>query len=153
MFLYCDSLEEVRIPGVLRLGKQAFVNDVQLRRIEISRQLQEDGICDVFTGCGNLREFSFADGEYCVIPNAVEAVAGANVTDLLTNALTATMHTYGLPLFLMPLKVSTKKGLLCQDLTTLPFHHSLLLTLQILQKPWTLTRFTHTIFSLLQSTP
>ncbi|MBR6771086.1 MAG: leucine-rich repeat domain-containing protein [Lachnospiraceae bacterium] len=76
VFLYCDSLEEVRLPGVRRLGKQVFVNDVQLKKLEISRQLQEDCICDVFTGCGNLREISFPDGECCVIPNAVEAVAG-----------------------------------------------------------------------------
>ncbi len=76
VFLYCDSLEEVRIPGVRRLGTQVFVNDVLLKRLVISRELQEDCICDVFTGCGNLTEFTFADGENCVIPNAVEAAAG-----------------------------------------------------------------------------
>ncbi len=75
VFLYCDSLEEVRIPGVRRLGKQVFVNDVLLKKIEISRELQEDCICDVFTGCGSLIDISFADGEHCLIPNAVEAVA------------------------------------------------------------------------------
>lgn len=61
VFLYCDSLEEVRIPGVRRLGAQVFVNDVSLRRLEISEDLEEDCICDVFTGCGALQEVILAD--------------------------------------------------------------------------------------------
>ena len=75
-FLYCDSLEEVCIPGVRRLGNQAFVNDVQLKRLVLSEALEEDCLCDVFTGCGRLTEFVFADGRHFAIPNAVEAVAG-----------------------------------------------------------------------------
>ncbi len=75
-FLYCDSLTEVRMPGVKRLGRQVFVNDVLLRKIEISDALQKDCICDVFTGCGKLCEIAFSGGNCCVIPNAVEAVAG-----------------------------------------------------------------------------
>lgn len=74
VFLYCDSLEEVRIPGVHWLGKQVFLNDVLLKKLEISKELKEACICDVFTGCGNLTEISFADGERYVIPNAVAAV-------------------------------------------------------------------------------
>lgn len=75
-FLYCDSLEEARIPGVRRLGSQAFVNDVQLKRITLSDALEEDCLCDVFTGCGLLADFTFVDGRHFGIPNAVEAVAG-----------------------------------------------------------------------------
>ena len=32
VFLYCDSLTQARIPGVERLGRQVFVNDVLLQR-------------------------------------------------------------------------------------------------------------------------
>lgn len=76
VFLYCDSLTEIRMPGVRRFGRQVFVNDVLLDTVELSRELEEDSICDVFTGCGRIRTFRFADGECVQIPNAVEAVAG-----------------------------------------------------------------------------
>lgn len=62
VFLYCDSLQEVHIPGVKRMGKQVFVNDVLLEKLEISPELDGDCICDVFTGCGRIREISFGDG-------------------------------------------------------------------------------------------
>ena len=75
-FLYCDSLEEVGIPGVRRLGNQCFVNDVKLKKLTLSQELDENGICDVFTGCGLLADFTFADGRHFEIPNPVEAVAG-----------------------------------------------------------------------------
>lgn len=76
VFLYCDSLEEARIPGVRRLGRQVFVNDVLLRRVELSGELEGEGIRDVFTGCGRLAEFILGDKTSFVIPGAVEAVAG-----------------------------------------------------------------------------
>ena len=76
VFLYCDSLTCAKIPGVERLGKQVFVNDVLLRELEISPNLREEGICDVFTGCIRITDFSFPDGQRIVIPNAVEALAG-----------------------------------------------------------------------------
>lgn len=75
-FLYCDSLTEVRMPGVKRLGRQVFVNDVLLEELELSEALQGTDICDVFTGCGKIRKIRFSTGDCCVIPNAVEAVAG-----------------------------------------------------------------------------
>jgi len=74
-FLYCDGLTEVRMPGTKRLGTQAFANDVSLERLEICRELEEDRICDVFTGCGRVREISFPDGECCRMPNVVEVMA------------------------------------------------------------------------------
>lgn len=86
-FLYCDSLNEVCMPGVKRIGRQAFVNDVLLEKLEISTELQTDCICDVFTGCGKIREIVFSDGECCVIPNAVEAVAGAVPVPLLVRLI------------------------------------------------------------------
>ncbi len=76
VFLYCDSMEEIKMPKVRRLGKQVFLNDILLKRIMISKELEEDCICDVFTGCGNLTDISFSDGEDYVIQNAVEAIAG-----------------------------------------------------------------------------
>ena len=76
VFLYCDSLEEACIPGVRRLGRQVFVNDVQLKKLTLSGELEEDCLCDVFTGCGLLTDFTLVDGGHFVIPNAVEAVTG-----------------------------------------------------------------------------
>lgn len=86
-FLYCDSLAEVRIPGVLYLGKQVFVNDVMLRRLEISPQLQEDCLCDVFTGCSRISEIAFSDGRQFAFPNAVEVVAGEMAVPGLVRAI------------------------------------------------------------------
>lgn len=76
VFLYCDSLREVHIPGVVRLGSQAFLNDTFLEKLEISRELEEDCIRDVFTSCGRISDISFADGECFRIPNLVEAAIG-----------------------------------------------------------------------------
>ena len=86
-FLYCDSLKEVRIPGVIVIKKQAFVNDVRLERIEISKDLQKECICDVFTGCGSLSDISFADGEHWQFSNAVEAAEAGNCVPELVRAI------------------------------------------------------------------
>ncbi len=88
-FLYCDSLEEARIPGVRRLGSQAFVNDVQLKKLTLSHALEEECLCDVFTGCGLLTDFTFTDGRHFVIPNAVEAVAGEEALPSLVRGIAA----------------------------------------------------------------
>lgn len=87
VFLYCDSLEEVVMPGVKRLGKQVFVNDVLLEKLTISTQLAIKDICDVFTGCGMIREITFVDGTKVCIPNAVEAVAGRQMLPPLVRAI------------------------------------------------------------------
>lgn len=86
-FLYCDSLTEVQMPGVKRLGKQVFVNDVLLEKLTISKDLIETCICDVFTGCGMIREISFAGGACVRITNAVEAVAGEARLPALVRAI------------------------------------------------------------------
>ncbi|MCI8577163.1 MAG: leucine-rich repeat domain-containing protein [Lachnospiraceae bacterium] len=88
-FLYCDSLTHVSIPGVVRIGTQAFVNDVLLQSLEISPDLQEDLICDVFTGCGGISRISFSDGRQFPFPNAVEAVAGQMELPSLVRAIAA----------------------------------------------------------------
>ena len=87
VFLYCDSLTEVRMPGVKSLGKQVFVNDVLLEKLEISRELDKECICDVFTGCGMIREIAFSGGTCERIPNAVEAVAGEQSLSPLVRAI------------------------------------------------------------------
>lgn len=89
VFLYCDRLTHVRIPGVKRLGKQVFVNDVLLTDLEISPHLQETCICDVFTGCSRLSRISFPDGQEFVMPNAVEAIAGEMELPSLVRAIAA----------------------------------------------------------------
>lgn len=84
VFLFCDSLKEVHIPGVRRLGKQVFLNDIFLEKLVISRELDASCIRDVFTSCGRLRDFSYADGEHFLIPTLVDAVVGElNVPDLI----------------------------------------------------------------------
>lgn len=76
-FLYCDSMEEVQMPGVKRFGMEALANGTALQKLVISRELDEHCICDVFTGCGRVREIRYADGETFCIPNVVDAAAGA----------------------------------------------------------------------------
>ncbi len=87
VFLYCDSLTYVSMPGVRRLRKQVFVNDVRLKRLELCPELDEACICDVFTGCGNITDFSFPDGSGIAIPNAVEAVAGGMALPSLVRSI------------------------------------------------------------------
>lgn len=87
VFLYCDSLTDVRIPGAERLGKQVFVNDVFLKKLEISPNLQEECLCDVFTGCSRISEISLSDGRQFAFSNAVEVVAGEAEVPSLVRAI------------------------------------------------------------------
>lgn len=82
-FLYCDSLREVHIPGVRRLGSQAFLNDTLLEKITISRELDEGCIRDVFTSCGRISNIAFADGTSYAVPDLV----GAAYTDTLPSVI------------------------------------------------------------------
>lgn len=86
-FLYCDSLTRISMPGVRRLGKQAFVNDILLKELVISRDLQEDCLCDVFTSCGTISSIAFPDGETFTFPNTVEVVAGEMDVPSLVHAI------------------------------------------------------------------
>lgn len=85
-FLYCDSMREAQLPGVKRMGMEALANGISLEKLVISSELDKRCICDVFTGCGRVREIScvrFDDAdsgasvETVCIPNVVEVVAGA----------------------------------------------------------------------------
>lgn len=76
VFLYCDHLVEAWIPGVRRLGHQAFLNDTTLCRLVISRDLDPDCICDVFTSCGRLCDIAFSDGERYLLSGLVGAAIG-----------------------------------------------------------------------------
>lgn len=85
-FLYCDSMREAQLPGVKRMGMEALANGISLEKLVISSELDKRCICDVFTGCGRVREISCvridtADSgvsvETVCIPNVVEVVAGA----------------------------------------------------------------------------
>ncbi len=87
VFLYCDSLTEVRMPGVKRLGRQVFVNDVLLKELQISPNLCEEDLCDVFTGCGKIQRITFPDGKVCQFANAVEAAEGGKELPSLVRAV------------------------------------------------------------------
>lgn len=91
-FLYCDSMREARLPGVRKMGMAALANGISLERLVISTELDTHCICDVFTGCGRVREISCvspddvesgAVTETYRIPNVVEVVAGAFRVSLL----------------------------------------------------------------------
>lgn len=95
-FLYCDSLKEIRMPGVKRLGNQAFLNDMQLEQLQISRELDGDCICEVFTGCGRVREISFADGERWIMANVVEAAEQKELPPLVRRIVLDILKTMDL---------------------------------------------------------
>ncbi len=74
-FLYCDSLEQISMPGVTKFGKQVFSNDVNLREIEISSDLDLSCVCDVFTGCSKISKISLSDGTICNIESVIEVIS------------------------------------------------------------------------------
>ncbi len=74
-FLYCDSLQEAQVPGVRRFGMAALANGMSLEKLVISRAIETDCICDIFTGCARVKEIAFADGEHYFLPNVVEAAS------------------------------------------------------------------------------
>lgn len=87
VFLYCDSLEYISIPGVKLLGKQVFLNDISLRTLVISKELELNCICDVFTGCSKITEISFFEGDVITIENIIELVSGAPKLPSLVGAI------------------------------------------------------------------
>lgn len=85
-FLYCDSMREAQLPGVRKMGMEALANGISLEKLVISQELDANCICDVFTGCGRVREISCVTSDEAKsdtavetfrIPNVVEVVAGA----------------------------------------------------------------------------
>ena len=63
-FLYCDSLERASLPGVCKMGKQAFVNATRLEKLVISPNLLPECISDSFTGCTRITEISVGTETY-----------------------------------------------------------------------------------------
>ena len=70
-FLYCNSLTSISMPGVKHLGTQNFLNDVNLKEIEVSKDLDISNICDIFTGCTQLSKIKLSDGSIFSIENAI----------------------------------------------------------------------------------
>lgn len=62
-FLYCDGLELASLPGVRKMGKQAFVNATSLKKLVISSELLPECISDSFTGCTRIAEISIVKKE------------------------------------------------------------------------------------------
>lgn len=60
-FLYCDGLESASIAGVLKMGRQAFVNATNLKKLIISSELLPECINDTFTGCTRISEITILD--------------------------------------------------------------------------------------------
>lgn len=60
-FLYCDGLELASLPGVCKIGKQAFVNATSLKKLVVSSNLLPKYINDSFTGCTRIEEISIVD--------------------------------------------------------------------------------------------
>lgn len=89
VFLYCDSLEEVRMPGVKSLGLQVFLNDVKLRSLHISTELDMDGICDCFTSCSDIRRITMTDGSAYELQNVVAAMSPDSNMPPLVRAIAA----------------------------------------------------------------
>lgn len=78
VFLYCDNLRYVEMPGVVELGKQTFLNDVNLEEIVLSNDVDLSSICDCFTGCNKIKKITLADNPDKVydIKNIVDILAG-----------------------------------------------------------------------------
>lgn len=78
VFLYCDNLRYVEMPGVVELGKQTFLNDVNLEEIVLSKDVDLSSIRDCFTGCNKIKKITLADDRNKVydIKNIVDILAG-----------------------------------------------------------------------------
>lgn len=74
-FLYCNNLTFISMPGVKHLGTQNFLNDVNLKEIEVSEELDISNICDIFTGCTQLSKIKLSDGTLFSIENAIDIMS------------------------------------------------------------------------------
>lgn len=86
-FLYCDSLEYVSMPGVTQLGLQVFLNDVNLKELEISKDLSLSCICDIFTGCSKIFRISLSDGTIYNIENLIDVISSHSDVHPLVKAI------------------------------------------------------------------
>lgn len=74
VFLYCDNMKEINISGVKKFGKQVFLNNVNLEKIHISKNIDVNCIIDVFTGCSKLNEIYFSDNTYYKMKNSIDVL-------------------------------------------------------------------------------
>ena len=72
VFLGCNNLKEVFLLGVKLLGKQVFLNNVNLEKIHISKDIDKSCIVDVFTGCYKLNKIYFSDNEKYEIKSFID---------------------------------------------------------------------------------
>ncbi len=81
VFLYCDSLRCAKMPGVTTLGKQTFLNDVNLEEIVLAREVDPDSICECFTGCNKIRTIILESDtrEVFAINHVVDILSGKEV--------------------------------------------------------------------------
>lgn len=80
-FLYCDSLRRAELPGVTELGKQAFLNDVNLEELVIAENLNSDSICECFTGCNKITKIVLKSDD---AKNSEKSYALKNIVDILS---------------------------------------------------------------------
>lgn len=74
VFLYNDSLTKLSIPGVKTLGRQVFLNNVNLTELVICTDLTISQICDVFTGCSKIHQIELSDGKKFVLDQLFDAL-------------------------------------------------------------------------------
>lgn len=86
-FLYCDSLEYVSMIGATFIGKQAFVNNYNLKKIVVSSKLDIDNISDVFTGCSKISNITLTDGTVCELKNIIDVLSGQYIENDIINAI------------------------------------------------------------------
>lgn len=86
-FLFCDNLVSVAMPGVKALGTQAFFNDVNLKDILVAEDLDQSGLCDVFTGCCQLNRITLAGGEVFLLDDVMEMLSSRVVVHPLVAAI------------------------------------------------------------------
>ena len=92
VFLYCESLENVSIPGVTRLYNQVFFNDINLKRIKISSDLDISCICDIFLGCSKISEISLSDGTVYNIESMIEIISSPSDVHPLVKAIVTDVY-------------------------------------------------------------
>lgn len=83
-FLYCDGLEAAFLPGVLKMGRQAFVNATSLKRLTISRGLLPECINDSFTGCTRISEITICGAGTWKTDNLIAVMeAGEEIPEII----------------------------------------------------------------------
>lgn len=86
-FLYCDGLEQVSIPGVIQLGKQVFLNDINIKTLEISQDLESSCVCDVFTSCSKISTISFSGGNSYQFETPIDVLSSNSKYPLLIKTI------------------------------------------------------------------